>query len=379
MSGTGGGDEEATIEDLVKRLQVLVENYNDLVEALEYLPAVHEVRLIETIAKLIDFFVKTSADTRMALWEYVNCNADPLVDLSVEQHRQLLEMLRAVVRLELELVEDEGHEAGLEAFLEEIEKTLEDWNDEIPREQATEILEGLKDFILEHYPEVLSVLAGFFGDEFREALEKWAEKRSPALAKLAIWLFINTVVRHFKGKAVAARLSGILSIATSVAQLIAIGYIVPQLEHVEDLIAEVRAELVRRLAEKGMRWLDHFAFVWVADPETYEGTTVEIRPYVRCATEEDGELVWSDPCPVRFADGSGEKSVELDRDSPDDGPAPFDEEEGRWEIPYGIDAERVEETSCIEGAEMCYLVLEVTVTVDGERKSGNYIVGVKVF
>lgn len=379
MSGTGGEDEEPTIEELVERLQVLVENYNDLVEALEYLPAVHEVRLIETIAELIHLAANTSPSTWLALWDYINCDAGPLVDLTVEQHRHLLEILRVVVRLELELVEDEGHEAGLDAFLEELEETLEDWDDEMPREQATEILEGLKDFLLEHYPEVLSVLAGFFGDEFREALKKWAEKRSPALVKMALWVFINTVVKRFKGKAVAARLSGILSIATSIAQLIAIGYIVPQLDHIEDLMAEVRAELVRRLAEKGMRWLDHFGYVWVGDPDTYEGKTVEIRPYIRCATEEDGELVWSDPCPVRFADGSGEKNVELDRDAPEDGPAPFDEEKEQWEIPYDIDPESVEGTSCIEGATMCYLVLEVTVTVDGESKSGNYIVGVTVF
>lgn len=380
MSGSDATEgEEPTIEELAKRLQDLVEDYNDLLEALEYLPAVHEVRLIETMAKLVEFVFDTNLETWSALWDYANCDASSLVDLSVEQHRELLEILREIAKLELELVEDEGLEAGLEAWLDEMEEALEEWDDEMPREEATAVLEALKEFLQEHYPEVLTVLAGFFGDEFREALEKWAEKRSPALAKHAIWLFIQTVVRYFKGAAVANRLSGILSIATSIAQLIAIGYIVPQLEHIEDLIAETRAELVRRLAEKGMRWLDHFAFVWVGDPETYEGKTVELRPYIRCATEEDGELVWSDPCPVRFADGSGEKNVELDEDAPDDGPAPFDEKEGRWEIPYDIDEESVEGTSCIEGAETCYLVLEVTVTVDGERKSGNYIVGVTVF
>lgn len=376
MSGTEG--EEPTVRELAEQLQKLITEYNELVEVLEYLPSVHTVNLIRLLGQAVELFRNTPMDVWSALFDYVDCDTSGLADLAVEEQKRIIEVLEKVAALELLLADDGDRKEALEAWLEQLRDALEDWDDDQTREAATAVLDGLKEFLQTHYPEILVLLGQYFGDEVRRAFEKWAEKHSLSLLKIAVWLFISQILSKYIGKEAAKRLNPMVSIAFSIAELVAIGYVVPKLENLEALIGDMRAELVRRLAEKGMGWVDQFPFVWVGYSEKYEGKVVELDPYVRCAFEEDGELTWRDKCPVDFEEG-GEKRYELVGDDSDGSsstaePARSNEKENRWELPYDIDKASVEK--CTEGAALCYLVVEMSIV--GKDGGINFIAGVMV-
>jgi len=367
-------EKQKSIEALEEELNRLIGEYNRLVKSLEYFPTVRTIALIKKMAELIRILKLIPKDVWKALFRFVKCDDEGLADLTVEKLKQLVELLKAIAELELEAEEDEKRKKELQGWIKELKRTLDSWAETWLQKQALAAVKALKQFLKDHYPEILAALLSYFGDDIKEEFEQWLEKSTPRFLKKIIKKIIEKILIKKLGKEAAKKFIPFVGIALTLAELIALGYVLRKIDDLRELIDELLAELIRRLAKVWTSWPSQHEYVWFQG-EKYEGAKITIRPFVRCAERVSGNLKWGKEYQVKFSDGSKEKRATLNQNSPY-----YDKEKKKWIIPFTIDKASVDAYPCVKTAIMCYIYLEVTITFStGETMTHHFIVGVKVF
>lgn len=359
-----------SIQELSEELQRLMEEYNQLIDAQGYFPTVKMIRFIQKMITLLAILRQMPTVAWRALFRLVRCDNGGLVDLTVEQLKQLVEMLKALADLELEAAEEAPAQEALRAWIRELEQTLSRWDDGAERDQAVAAVAALKAFLRDHYPVLLSTLLHYFGDDIREAVADWAKKSIPGRLKKILQKLIAKILVRRLGEEGAKKCNPWVGVGLTLAELLGFGYVLITIDDLRELIDETLAELVRRLHQAGMRWpgSGHVGF-----PSKFAGAQVRVRAFMRCARIVDGKPVWGAPCRVRFAQGA-QITTTLDPDS-----KLYDAETGLWKLPFNIDQDSVKESECFEGAVLCYLYFEVFITFpDGSTMTYNLLGGVAV-
>src|SRR5690606_7130783 len=146
------------------------------------------------------------------------------------------------------------------------------------------------------------------------------------------------------------------------AELLALLALLAALESVEDIVDRLRAEVVRCLVMAGMSWPAEYEEMCFPE-RTFEGQTVILRGFVRCAcVDSDGNVSWEDPVQVDLDDGNKSRSRELVRDG-DDADVRYDELKEALYVAIGFRDEDPDPhpDDCPEGHErLCFSYIQVT-------------------
>ncbi len=363
--------DEEIIEELSKELNRLIEEYNKLIEAQDLLPTVRMIKLMEKIIGLLGILRKVPKVLWRALFRLVRCDDGGLVDLPVEELKLLVELLKAIAELELEAEEDAARKDALRDWIRKLDETLDQWKDSWTREQAIAAVRALKAFLRDAYPAILAALLEYFGDDIQQQVEGLV--LSPGTLKWILKKLIEKILIRRLGEEAAKRFIPWVGVGLTLAELIALGYVITRLGNLRELIDEMRAELVRRLVDAGLRWPTSSEYVWFKPP-LFTGARVRVRAYVHCAKLVNGKPVWKEtPCRVTFEQGN-ELTATLKENS-----ELFDKEAGVWKLPYTINMASLEQSECMKDADICYLYLEVFITfADGNTLTASLLVGAVV-
>lgn len=374
-------DPKSRLDELRKQLDELIRRREGLADLLDQIPLARLSRLLQKLAKLINLLTDLPAELWQALIAFVACNNEALAALAVDQLKKLLEVLKAVAEVELETAdpndpEDQALIQGLEAWIQELCETLDSWDPEQTQEAALEAVVALKQFLRDHYPEILEALVLYFGEDIAREIGEWAENQIGSVIKRIIKKIIDKILVKRLGKEAAKRLAPLVGTVLTLIEFFLILGILDAIKSLDELIDLLMAEIVRELVEQGMGWPNNYEYVWFADPYFCDATVTK-KPKVHCAKKnEDGKLEFSNPCPVEFADGGTSKTVQLTKeDNPN-----YDPDTGVWKCPYTIDEASVNGSDCVQDAEVCYVFIELTITdKDGNTTTHAFIIGAKVF
>lgn len=343
--------------NLARRLEEEVREQRRLLEVLDYIPTVRLINLLRFFAKVAGL----SDDAGFALLNLVLCRTQGLDRLTNEELKDLVELLKAWGEAELETAStgaiDEETARELSDWLRSVTDAAQTWDPNLPPDQAAAVVAGLKTALVTQFPRILALLRDLVPEDVRDQLvADQLARMTPTLLRRLLELIVRRwLIRKF-GEEVGRSLSGWVKVVLDLIELGLASTLLYEISDLAELIDHKLAALVRALADEGMGWPNEFNHVWFRDQPPYTGARVLIRPYVRCARREDGELVWSEPCPVTFVDGTPIRVFVLSRDS-----EYFDPEAKVWRLMYGLDAEAVDTSPCVEGCEVCYAYLLVVI------------------
>ena len=376
-------DEIKRLEDLFEEFNRLVEELKDAHNALEKLPSVQEAQFWLKIASLFETFAKLPLEVWIAFWKFLRCDDSGLVELAVDNLKEMLDMLFATAQLELEFADKETKKI-LNAWINELETRLRLWNSEQSIEEAAKVLTNLKNLLMTNWKEVLDLLLIYFGDDIKRLLDEWLEKKEllfwrEAMKFVALKIIKRRLIKKVEkelAEKIVKNLIPYINLALKLAELAAMGIIIAKIAELEDLIDEMLLKIIQGLVERGHGWPTDHEYVYFRGDHHIDAHVI-IRPYVRCARkDEENNLVWGDPCSVKLTDGEKEKEARLTRIN-----ARLQEEEDgshRWDIDIGIDMEDVENSECFKKAVICYLYYEVKIVhSDGSTNITRLIAGAK--
>lgn len=369
------------IKELRTQLDELFRDRARLAGLLDYIPLARLSRLLQKLSALIKLLLGLPIEVWKALIAFVKCDNAALAALAVDQLKTLLEVLKAVAEVELETAdpnepEDQALIQGLEAWIQELCETLEGWDPEQTQQAAMNAVIALKQFLKDHYPEILEALVVYFGDELIAELDEYAKKKIGKTIKKIIRKILDKILVKRLGKEAAKRIAPLVGAVITLFEFFLILGILDAIESIDELIDKIKGEIIRELVSCGMGWPNDYGYVWFKGEQFCEAKVTKV-PKVECAkTNEDGKLEFSPPCTVQFDDGSTSKTATLSKEGNEN----YDPDSEEWQCPYAIDEASVNSSPCTEGAEVCYTYLEVTVTdKEGNTTKHAFIMGAKVF
>lgn len=364
------------IKKLERKLKEEVEQQQALIDALDFIPTVRFINLLRFIAKVLGL----SDDAMVAFLHLIMCRTGGLNRLTNEELKQITELLKGWAEAELEASQldpnfDPDTRQQLNDWLDSVNDALQNWDPNLPPDQAAVVLAALKAALVTQFPKARALLRELIPEELlRQLGENQIARMTPAmLRKLFERILKRWLIRKF-GEEVGKSLSGWIKVALDLIELGLVASLLYQISDLADLIDEKIAQLVRKLADSGMGWPNDYRYLWFRDQPPYRGARVIMIPYVRCAKRVNGDLVWSDPCQVKFGDGTQIKVFNLSRLSEF-----YDPEANVWRLYYDIDADSVNDSDCLENCEICYTYLFVVILPPGGIPQILHIlIGVKI-
>jgi hypothetical protein len=331
----------------------------------------------DLIRKTIDYLKvldRVPTPVWSVLFKFVRCDNKALADLAVADLKVLVEVLYFQALLQLSAESDNDLKRDLERWAEYLKAILDDWLDTRSKDAIIATIAKAKDFvktlIRKGVPWILNFLIELYGDELLDQAVKGAIDHVTSRKYIFKKLAQRVIGFALNGRA-ATKAAPLIELAVGGWDLIvelAAGSEIADLQAYAD---QLLAKAVQLMTVCGFPWPSKNAMKFNGDD--WEGVTVTVRPFVRCATMVGGKLVWGAPCATRFLNPDGSTALERTKKL-----TAADKTDGGF-LMTGLDNDPASIAACTPmNAVLCYFYRQATFERGGEKFVRALVVGAKV-